>query len=346
MLYYLTFYDIFVNKVFSSLFFGLLVLMILPFSMTSADSVIGDEDGESVSTASVFPPLGQPIIDCKVDTGDIVGWDNSRGIIPSPFTTIISDLESNGFVVREVNISTQGIPDCIVKLVIVGFQGSAGCAGLLPYTGAEVSLIESYVNNGGALLVMSDHGTVPSGCGSHTHPVLAAFGITSVGPVGNPTFVSGTNFDPNNPSTLFQGVNSFIWGSGASYDTNDGVVATDDGIFPAGNPRVVAKTVQNGCIVATSDFNWIGSSVNNLDNRQLGLNVFTFLNECISKPVVGGEFLQIDSTALLLAAAQSPASWLTTLTIVALGIGAYVFTRNSNNMRNIKVILRDYLDRF
>jgi len=62
--------------------------------------------------------------------------------------------------------------------------------------------------------------------------------------------------------------------------------------------------------------------------------------------VVGGEFLPIDSAALLLAAAQAPAAWLTTLTIAALGIGAYVFTRNPSNMRNIKVILRDYLDRF
>jgi len=62
--------------------------------------------------------------------------------------------------------------------------------------------------------------------------------------------------------------------------------------------------------------------------------------------VVGGDFLPIDSTALLLAAAQSPAAWLTSLTIAALGIGVYVFTRNPNNIRNIKVILRDYLDRF
>jgi len=61
---------------------------------------------------------------------------------------------------------------------------------------------------------------------------------------------------------------------------------------------------------------------------------------------VGGEFLPIDSTSLVLAAAQAPAAWLTTLTIAALGIGAYVFTRNPSNMRNIKVILRDYLDRF
>ncbi len=65
-----------------------------------------------------------------------------------------------------------------------------------------------------------------------------------------------------------------------------------------------------------------------------------------STTVVGGELLPIDTTSLLLAAASSPASWLTSLTIAILGIGAYVFTRNPNNMRNIKVILRDYLDRF
>ena len=61
--------------------------------------------------------------------------------------------------------------------------------------------------------------------------------------------------------------------------------------------------------------------------------------------IIGGEIIPIETTVLLLAAAQSPAAWLTTLTIAALGIGAYVFTRNSNDMRNIKVILRDYLDR-
>jgi len=273
-----------------------------------ADISLGYEDGAIIPTNAVSPPLAQPIINCAVDTGDIVGWDTSKGGgIFSQFNTIISDLESNGFVVREVDISTQGIPDCIVKLVIAGAQGF-DC--LFPvYTGAEVSLIENYVNNGGALFVISDFGTAPGECASFTHPVLASFGITSVPPVDDTIFVSGTNFDPNNPSTLFQGVNSFQWFTGASYATNDGVVATD-GIFPLGNPKMVAKTVQNGCIVATSDFNWIGSEILQLDNRQLGLNVFTFLNECISKPVVGGEFLPIDSTALVLAGLQTSAIWM------------------------------------
>jgi len=66
----------------------------------------------------------------------------------------------------------------------------------------------------------------------------------------------------------------------------------------------------------------------------------------ITPVYAGGEFLPIETTSLLLAAAQSPLSWLTSLTIATLGIGAYVFTRNPNNIRNIKVILSYYLDKF
>jgi len=61
---------------------------------------------------------------------------------------------------------------------------------------------------------------------------------------------------------------------------------------------------------------------------------------------VGGETIPIDTTSLLLAAASSTSAMMLAVTITALGIGAYVFTRNPNNVRNIKVILQDYLDRF
>jgi len=61
---------------------------------------------------------------------------------------------------------------------------------------------------------------------------------------------------------------------------------------------------------------------------------------------VGGETIPIDTTSLLLAAASSTSGLMLVVTIAALGIGAYVFTRNPNNVRNIKVILQDYLNRF
>jgi len=54
--------------------------------------------------------------------------------------------------------------------------------------------------------------------------------------------------------------------------------------------------------------------------------------------------LPIEASSLILAGAQTPAGWLIS-TFAALGIGAFLLTRNPYNVRNIKVILRDYLDR-
>jgi len=60
---------------------------------------------------------------------------------------------------------------------------------------------------------------------------------------------------------------------------------------------------------------------------------------------VGGEFLPIETTALLVAGVQTPLAWMI-YAFSAIGIGAFLFTRNPYNIRNVKVILRDYLDRF
>jgi len=61
--------------------------------------------------------------------------------------------------------------------------------------------------------------------------------------------------------------------------------------------------------------------------------------------IVAGEIIPIEATSLILAGLQTPAVWMIS-TLSALGIGAFVFTRNPSNVRNIKVILQDYLDRF
>ena len=93
-----------------------------------------------------------------------------------------------------------------------------------------------------------------------------------------------------------------------------------------------------------------GQTVRLCFEEEDNLNFFNYVLDDVSLTIdtmlVGGDFLPIDSTAVLLAAAQSPSAWLSSLALVAIGIGAYVFTRNPSNMRNIKVILRDYLDRF
>ncbi len=148
---------------------------------------------------------------------------------------------------------------------------------------------------------------------------------------------------------------------GANFD--QGTVDGQGHLFIASNPNLFFLDYSSdGKIDTATHFNALSFVRNSLDDvaplvgegsTDPCMNAPGSPECCEAKPTdpscteieVGGEFLPIETTSLLLAAASSPAAWLTSLTIVALGIGAYVFTRNSNNMRNIKVILRDYLDR-
>jgi len=124
---------------------------------------------------------------------------------------------------------------------------------------------------------------------------------------------------------------------------NLGLDSSLDGIPHTSNSLTIAWGTGNVNFQGGPDESWA------IDNVEIILNGIDDPS-CVTPPPppprpVGGEFLPIETTSLLLAAASSPAAWLTSFTVTALGIGVYVFTRNSNNMRNIKVILRDYLDR-
>jgi hypothetical protein len=78
----------------------------------------------------------------------------------------------------------------------------------------------------------------------------------------------------------------------------------------------------------------------------LNFSIWDNIDFCQAQDVVGGEFLPIDNTVLLLTAVQSPTLlWISGLLSVV-GVGAFLFTRNPNNTRNVKVILQDYLDKF
>jgi len=146
-----------------------------------------------------------------------------------------------------------------------------------------------------------------------------------------------------------------------SWGSNLGFGGFDDGAYDLSNEsgllNIPHSSVSIEILWFASGGGWQGGTQSSGDESWAIDNVEIILNgiddpSCDTipppplPPTVGGEFLPIETTSLLLAAVSSPASWLTSLTIAALGIGVYVFTRNPNNMRNIKIILRDYLDRF
>jgi len=127
---------------------------------------------------------------------------------------------------------------------------------------------------------------------------------------------------------------------------NLGLDSSLDGIPHTANTLSIAWFTGNPNFQGGPDESWA------IDNVEIILNGIDD-PKCDTLPpppppddgVVGGTSLALDTTSLLLAAASSTSGLMTAITIAALGIGAYVFTRNPNNMRNIKVILRDYLDR-
>ena len=264
-------------------------------------------------------------VDCAVDSGDIVAINTSNGLSPNGFSLLITDLEAEGFVVRTVNLSN-GIPDCVVKVLIAG-TNQGGCVGGT-FNQAELDIITAFVNNGGALALFNE----VSFC-SGTNVVAQEFGETPNANAFTETYSANTNWNPANPATLFDGVTDWFFDFGETYQSSPDAVVTRDTPFPGDEPVMIVKEVGLGCVLMNGDGDWIQNpSYGSADNAILGVNIFQFLNECIAPDVVGGEFLPIDSAALLLAGAQTNAVWILSAFAVigSIAFGALYLTSRKN----------------
>ena len=280
--------------------------------------------GEDIAAPAAITPQVVEALDCDVDSGDIVAFETSRGQDADAHSTAVADLEANGFVVKEFNIDTDDIPECIVKMVITSTQGSDACIIGNDYSSDQIDDIAEWVENGGALLILNEWGS-GSDCGDLTDEVSEAFGETPGSVLFSQTYLAGTNYDADNPETLFDGVDSWEVFASNNYAASADAVTTD-GAFPDGNPTAIAKEVGNGCVLMTGDANWMrDGSIASADNQALALNAFEYLNECIV--VVGGEFLPIDSTALFLAGLSSSAVWIIPTLAGLAGAGVIIRSR-------------------
>jgi len=285
---------------------GTLALVLVAGLGTSAFADVTTGNADQEYTDLNFPLGIRPLVDCNVDSGNIVAYENSKGQGTTPVGIWVTDIEANGFVVREVDISSQGIPFCVNQLIVSHLLEIGSSCITTAYNAAETTLITNFVSSGGKLWIMGEN----TNCGNPlaTDLIVSALGATIVSNTLSQTLVASVDFDPNNPATLFQGVNSFSFDGASTYSTpTAGVVAS----YSGGEPAVIAKEFDSGCVLMQGGINNIRNiDINLLDNRAFVSNAITFLDECNPPVKVGGEFLPIDSTALMLAGLQTSAIWM------------------------------------
>lgn len=291
------------------------------------------ETGSGVEPINVIQSDPIPIVpqlDCAVDTGVVVAFETSRSQSTSEHAIMLGDLTTAGYTVRWMDITTQDIPACVTKMMISSLGLNDSCNPGAPYTPVEATEIVTWVSNGGELLLLNDH----NGCGDITIPITTALGETlgSVSQFSAPggfTYVPVTNYDASNPATLFSGVDSIQYFLTNSYIASSDEVMTD-APFPTGTQRMIAKEIGQGCALLAADTDWARDEfIGSADNQQLALNTILYLNECAA-PLVGGELLSIDSTALMLAGLQSSAIWMIPTLAGLAGAGFYLVKFRTN----------------
>jgi len=319
------------NSIFTIVFASLLLTSISFASMEayadypdpiSGETVPGDPPGTPVQAQSGF----RPFVNCATDIGVIVAYDVSKNQNPAAASIMLTDLEANGFTVREVNISSQGIPSCIVKLVVNAIADVSPSQCIASgYSNAEANLIANWVSSGGELLLISENVAICDP--GFTTPIVTALGATHLGDGVNQVFVSGVDYNPANPATMWSGVNSWqVLGAREYSVPTSGVVTT---YAASGNAAKIAKVFGQGCVVMVGNADHlvditVGNSINLLDHRTLALNNFLFLNECSVPAAIGGEIIPLDTTLVLVAGTQTAAAWMIPVIVSGIGIAIVI----------------------
>jgi len=208
-------------------------------------------------------------------------------------------------------------------MIVTSTDANDTCVGV-PYPPGDVTLIANWVSAGGELVLLNEW----DGCGINTDPIAVALGETMASEILFMSFVSGTNFDPSNPATVFGGVTTWTTFAGNEYGASVDAIVTD-GVFPAGDPSMIAKTFGAGCVLMAGDGNWVrDESIGVDDNQQLALNAVNFVNECF--PIMAGELLSVDSSALVIAGLTSMSLWMIPTILGLAGAGIYLVKFRAN----------------
>ncbi len=266
----------------------------------------GDGSGYIVetTTSQLAAASSMAAFSCGAPEDHVIAWDTSNGAMPGAdynHASLIADLRAKGYIVATIDISTEGIPECVDTLVITSLSGNSCLtdypAGSFPernYGDGRQTLISNAVEQHGlALLLLGEHGlsaACPSSCGCGTMPIAEALGPDWLGNGANFdfNFTEGTHFFYDSPLSLFHNISSWGASKASTHSTYEGVVVKTLSA-PPNNAIMIAKNYGSGCAVIVGDTGWASDwpfsdyNIARPGNRPLAHNVFEFLKTC---PVV------------------------------------------------------------
>jgi PKD repeat protein len=230
-------------------------------------------------------------IDPEMD--NVIAFDISNEQDTSDFTSFISDLEALGYTVVTIDITIDGIPDNVEKLIISSISGNLAISE--PYSESEAIMLEEWVYDGGELMVLAEWG--PSYT-QYTEEISEEFGVTQNSDVVMDTndydtlnsWIIYEDYNLEKTHQIFYDVTSIEFLASCSLDTKDGVIirTDDDGTAsPSDTAVAIAKEWGSGRVAIFGDYNWIaefGNGYNTLDNSKMAINTILWLNGIIMPP--------------------------------------------------------------
>ena len=247
---------------------------------------------KDVDLTTGLPVQGKPHTSLKpaivTSNGDKeVLWDLTHGVYldyePSGhYSNLVSILGGLGYTITTTtNIGSETLSQYDVVVICVASAWDEA------YTTGEVSQIQSYVQNGGGLLIMGDNLGCPN---DNINPVSQTFGITCGVSTLSPDDLYFTDLASH---PIFAGVSELYYRAGGE------LVVTSPGeevAWTGGGEVTVAVAEQgSGRIVVTGDANFCENTyIGNSDNQKFAENIFDWLSTAGSW--TGGKFDFNDGT--------------------------------------------------
>jgi hypothetical protein len=227
------------------------------------------------TTGEAFRPAPhQDLTAEKMDTtGGTVLWDLTHGVYfnyePSGrFSSVVSLLASEGYTVDTTTAGVDNVDLSVYDVLVV----CVGSAWYSAYTASEITAIETFVNNGGGLLVMGENTNTPNG---NINPVAQAFGATCGVSYLTPDDLYFANFAAH---AIFTGCSQIYYRAAGELSASSPgqLVAWAD----TGEGTVAVAESGAGRIVVTGDADFCANSyIGNADNQLFAEDVFDWLAE-------------------------------------------------------------------